>query len=168
MFSMNSEGFWKDLWNQHVFLTNLTHSLITIYYACVFLQDINELSLKKEDKEKKEESLSELEYATWSYTFYQLVLSMSLIVGIGYWGLMIINPKLLWGERDPETMNIYYAMTYLHGFNHLHLYIELFMFKQKVVVSKSKKFCIDVVTLALYFAMTAIHYIQFDNIVYAF
>lgn len=107
-----------------MFLTNLTHTFITIYYASVFIQDIFELLGSKAAAKN-----GEYVYHRLTHTFYQLTLSMSLIVAIGYWGLMIIDPQLLWGKIDPNVFNVYYAMTYLHGLNHLHFYLELPLYK---------------------------------------
>lgn len=44
---------------------------------------------------------------------------MSLIVALGYWILMSIDEKLIWGKRDPHAIDVNYALYYLHGINHI-------------------------------------------------
>ncbi|EAR91608.1 FAR-17a/AIG1-like protein (macronuclear) [Tetrahymena thermophila SB210] len=158
-------SFWYIIWNQHVFLTNLTHTLVTIYYIYVLYQDI--IRILGVSIEKKEH-FNKYTYSPITHTYFQLVLSLSMIVGLGYWSLMIVDPQLLWGKIDPQTMNAYYMMSYLHGGNHLHLYIEIFLYKQHVFINKKQKFTIDFMILSAYFTITAIQYFVFGKVVYNF
>ena len=54
---------------------------------------------------------------------------MSMIVGVGYWSIVLYDPSLLFGVIDPDKVNFYYMMYYLHGSNHLILYLEIFLYR---------------------------------------
>jgi len=91
-----------------------------------------------------------------------------MIVGVGYWSIVLYDPSLLFGVIDPDKVNFYYMMYYLHGSNHLILYLEIFLYRQHVFVSHKEKSIINAFVMGFYFLITAIHYFYFGKVVYAF
>ncbi|KAL4455788.1 hypothetical protein ABPG74_003198 [Tetrahymena malaccensis] len=157
---MTQGSFLMRIWNQHVYLTNITHTLVTIYYLFVTIQDICQII--------KKSKIGTIIYTSTTHNYFQFVFSLSMLVGVAYWSLMIYDPKALWGSVDYQKLNIFYIMTYIHGGNHLILYTEFFFYQQYVFLRRAQKWIIGILLFLCYFTITAIQYFVFGKVVYNF
>jgi hypothetical protein len=64
---------------------------------------------------------SDYAYPKWSTLAFHVMNPIIFIVTIMYWGLLWIDPRLVFGDRDPNEFDAT-LMFYLHGGNFILMY----------------------------------------------
>ena len=139
----------KPLWEQFCYLTNITQTLIAVYYLLALIQDLKGSN----------------SYSKSLVNFYRIISALSFIVFLTYWGLRTVKKELVIkpGSNPPIALSIY-----THGINTFILYLENIFLSFPRYITKLRALTIYLGIVLFYVALMNIHTYFTGSYIYGF
>ncbi|CAD8207671.1 unnamed protein product [Paramecium pentaurelia] len=148
----------EEFWNQIKYLTNISNLCMYSFLIPQVIEDIKFIR-------RRGWLINIPRHHTFTHYAYQCMNPIIFIVMTMFWTMFLIDPKLIFADRDITQIDMV-LMFYVHGGNWI--LMQLNQFEKQPHLKMRIKGLIYFVYVILYFGIYGLHYLIYEQHVYGF